>query len=58
MIKIEKAVKIIIDGDDVQTLSDICEIARRYLSRERVFDIKGAGKGGSIEKMLETIFGA
>jgi hypothetical protein len=28
----EKTVKFVIDGDDSQTLSDVCELARRYIN--------------------------
>jgi len=31
MIKVEKQVSITIDGEDIQSLSDVCEMAKRYI---------------------------
>lgn len=35
MIKVEKQVSITIDGEDIQSLADVCEMARRYVSEHK-----------------------
>ena len=36
MIKVEKEVKVEITGEDVKALSDVCELARRFLNRHSI----------------------
>lgn len=61
MIKINKVVEIIIDGKEIETLVNICEIARIALQErghKGFCHIEGSGKGEAIESMMETIFDA
>ncbi len=60
MIKVNKVVEIIVDGKEVQTLTDVCLIARIALQKMRMnfHYVEGAEEGGYIDSMITTILDA
>lgn len=61
MVKIEKIVKITIDGEDIETLKNMCELARiaiKEMGRNRFNYIEDMERGGKIDKLMQDIFEA
>ncbi len=65
MVKINKQIEIVIDGDDVETLKNICELARRYIDQhkkhegdERTVDEYTTQQRGAMENLMQEIFDA
>jgi hypothetical protein len=58
MIKITKHVQITFEGESVSLLGSMAEICRIKLAedRARLTHIEGTGRGGEIDKLLQTIF--
>ncbi len=60
MIRLNKVVEITIDGKDMQTLKDVCLIARVALQKMRKnFDyVEGTEKDGYVDQMITSILEA
>lgn len=64
-ITVKKQIHITIDGDDVQTLKDVCELARRFM-QGRTHMLNGApviaeynaNETQAINSLIEKIFNA
>lgn len=63
MLEIEKKIKITVDGDDVETVKRICELASRYISAsgakaEDGVDEFCASEVQQIESAMRIVFDA
>jgi len=58
MINVEKQVKVTIEGEDVQSLSDVCELARRWLGKDISKGEYNLTQTHTIKQFINEIFDA